>query len=257
MGAALPPEPTNFVELDQIDSTNAEAMRRVLAGERGPLYIRAERQTAGRGRSGRQWVASQGNLALSRLGPVGCSMASVPQLSLVAGVAIYRAAMAVLGERIGHAALLLKWPNDVLLDGAKLAGVLVEATSIQRELVAVVGIGCNVAHAPDIANRRTTALATATHPPDPAAFGRLVALHLEAVLGLWDDGRGFEMIRQAWLSASTALGTEMSIQTSAGLVRGFFGGLDDDGGLILRDGRGATQKYTYGDVRLASEREMS
>lgn len=122
MGAALPPEPTNFVELDQIDSTNAEAMRRVLAGERGPLYIRAERQTAGRGRSGRQWVASQGNLALSRLGPVGCSMASVPQLSLVAGVAIYRAAMAVLGERIGHAALLLKWPNDVLLDGAKLAG---------------------------------------------------------------------------------------------------------------------------------------
>ncbi len=258
MGAAGPTIEPRWIELDEIDSTNAEAMRRALTGERGPLYIRANRQTAGRGRSGRPWAAAPGNLALSRLGRIGAPPGLVPQLSLVAGVAVWTAVATVLGESDNGGLLQLKWPNDVLLDGAKLAGILVEATVVGGEPVAVIGIGLNVAHAPDVPGRRTAALAAVARcEPVLDQISREVARCLEAALVLWDEGRGFEAIRRGWLAASVREGAAMTIESKAGKVSGLFAGIDADGALLLADEAGRLRSYAYGDVTLASEREMS
>lgn len=258
MVAAGPTIEPRWIELDEIDSTNAEAMRRAVAGERGPLYIRANRQTAGRGRSGRAWVAPAGNLALSRLGRIGAPPGLVPQMSLVAGLAVWTAVAAVLGESDAAALLQLKWPNDVLLNGAKLAGILVEATMVGGEPVAVIGIGLNVAYAPEVPGRRTAALAGAVQrTPVLDEISREIARRLEAALVLWDEGRGFEVVRRAWLAAAVREGTAMTIESRAGQVSGTFQGLDADGALLLADEAGRLHRFAYGDVTLASEREMS
>ncbi len=247
-----------WLELDEVDSTNAEAMRRAIAGERGPLYVRADSQIAGRGRSGREWSAPRGNLALSRLGRIDAPLSAIPQLSLVAGVAVYRAAVEALSGGDETRGLQLKWPNDILLGGAKLAGILVEATTLAGDLLAVIGIGVNVAHAPKVQNRRTAALAdNVSGVPDVKNLARRMAHHLEDALAVWDESRGFEAIRNAWLSGAIAGGTAMTIWTPAGQVSGLFQGLDSGGALILAEEGGGVRRFTHGDVTLASEWEMS
>ncbi len=240
-----------FVELAEVDSTNAEALRRAVAGERGPLYIRADRQTSGRGRSGRSWETAAGNLALSRLGTLACEPVAVPQLSLVAGVAVHGAVSDLLEGNARAAGLSLKWPNDLLLEGAKVAGILVEATTIGSARVAVIGIGVNLAHAPEIANRATAALADATRRSiSPAATARHVAGRLEHALQLWDGGAGFATIRAAWLAAATPPGTRLAINTGRGTAAGVFAGLAPDGALLLDVDGGERQTFSVGDVAL-------
>lgn len=247
-----------WLALDEVPSTNAEAMRRAVAGETGPLYIRAERQTAGRGRSGRSWMTPAGNLALSRLGLLNCAPEAVPQLSLVTGLAVHRACRDLLDGAAAADVLRLKWPNDLMLGDAKLAGVLVEATVVRGQRVAVIGIGINVATAPEVVGRRTTALVDATgRTIDAGDVAERVAAHLEAVLAQWDNGNGFAAIREDWLRVATPFGTAICIKTGQGEIGGAFAGLDSDGALLLqREGR-ELQRFAYGDVTLASEEEMS
>jgi len=113
------------VILEEAGSTNSEAFARALAGEIGPLWIMARRQSHGRGRSGRQWASEPGNLYASLLQRVVCRQSVVHQLSLVAGVATVEAIVAAAGAPI--AGLRLKWPNDVLIGAAKCAGILPES----------------------------------------------------------------------------------------------------------------------------------
>lgn len=244
-----------LVEFEVLDSTNAEVLRRALAGERRALYVRADRQSAGRGRSGRAWQSPPGNLALSRLVVLSCPPHAVPQLSLVAGVALHRAVADLLGvDGSAAARLRLKWPNDLLAGAAKLAGILIEATTAGADRIAVVGIGLNVAARPVIEGRETVALADIGFSPAPAPDGlsslaRGVARHLDRELGRWDDGRGFEAIRAAWLARSLPRGTPLSINAGRGRVNGRFAGLDANGALLLEAG-GAIETHTFGDVAL-------
>lgn len=240
-----------WIELDEIDSTSSEAMRRAAAGERGVLYVRADRQTAGRGRSGRAWDTLAGNLALSRLSMLTCPPAAVPQLALVAGVGVHRAIAELLGTAAAASELRLKWPNDVLLAGAKVAGILVEASTFAAERVAVIGVGVNLLHAPELPGRATATLAGHTDQSlDARRVGMLVGDHIEQAIALWDDGRGFAAIRAAWHSASLPTGTRLSVNTGSGLATGAFAGLDDSGALLLDTGDGARQSFSFGDVAL-------
>lgn len=248
-----------WVELEDVDSTNAEAMRRALSGERRPLYVRASRQSAGRGRSGRSWTTADGNLALSRLVPLGCPPPQVPQLSLVAGVALHRAVRSLLDAGGHDTAVALKWPNDLVAGRAKLAGILIEATSIGADRFAVIGIGLNIAAAPALADRETVSLAAlgfaqANEPATPSRVARAVADQLEAALRDWDDGRGFAATRLAWLECGLPIGTEMSVDSGAGgRVTGTFAGLDEDGFLLIDLGGGGRMIVTVGDVALLSD----
>jgi BirA family biotin operon repressor/biotin-[acetyl-CoA-carboxylase] ligase len=219
-----------IIEIDETDSTNDEVRRLAQAGEPPPFWVRARRQTKGRGRRGRTWVGYEGNLFLSGLFHLAGSTAEAAQLSFAAALAVTDA----LDVHVSPTRLAFKWPNDVKLDGAKVAGVLLEASERGRGLELVVGIGVNLARAPEAAPIRATALATALRgdPPSADQIGRAVAAAFEAWRERWARG-GFASLRSAWLARAEGLGDRVVAQVGQERLEGVFEDLDEQGALIL------------------------
>lgn len=226
-----------FLHLDEIDSTNAEARRRAAAGERGPLWILADRQGAGRGRRGRVWQSAPGNFLASLLMTTDLSPAHRPRLSFAAALAVHDAVASVRAEAgRDPAALTLKWPNDLLLGGAKLAGILLESEGDRM----IVGIGVNLAAAPALEDRRTAALDVAI---DPVAFlARLAPAFLRR------RGESFPTIREAWLERAMPPGSPLAVHSGDRRLLGRFAGIDEDGALLLEGADGRMERLSAGDV---------
>jgi BirA family biotin operon repressor/biotin-[acetyl-CoA-carboxylase] ligase len=243
--------PFRSVILEEAGSTNTEAFAMAAAGEAGPLWVMARRQTRGRGRSGRRWASQAGNLHASLLQRLACPLGVVHQLSLVAGVAVADAISAAAGRRI--AGLRLKWPNDVLIGEAKCAGILAESQSggTAQEVVVVVGVGINLASHPGDLGRPTTDLAAHGIRAAPQAMLGALAPAMERWLGVWACGAGFAQVRRAWLAHAGAVGEGIVADTGAERIAGTFLGLDEGGALLLRDGHGRERRITFGDVTLA------
>lgn len=244
-------KPARILALEEIDSTNAEAMRRAAAGERGPLLVTARRQIAGRGRNGRSWGTPEGNLAATLLFSPQCAPTDLPGLSLVAGIVAYEtAAFALRDSGVG---LRLKWPNDLLIGVAKLSGILIESTVFGVEPVAAIGIGMNVAVAPDVPGRPTTSIGAHVEAPPVADLARKLLAELGAWLDVWDRGAGLAAIRMTWLERAGPLGEPLTVNTGDGVLAGTFAGLDATGALLLETG-GGVQVVTFGDVSLGGVR---
>lgn len=237
---------------DEIDSTNSEAMRRALSGETGPVWLRAGVQTRGRGRSGRSWVSPRGNLYATLLFAPQCTPGTVHQLSLLAGIAVY--------DAIGSAgaappALRLKWPNDVLIGSAKVAGVLAESIVGQGGApMALLGIGINLASSPTGSGQATTHVSAHGINLEPKATLEILDATVCRWLAVWDRGNGFATIRSAWLERAGPEGETLAISAGSGRVEGRFAGLDADGSLLLRDDAGRAQRFTFGDVTVVPGR---
>ena len=218
------------------------------AGERGPLWITATSQNNGRGRSGRSWSTEPGNLAASLLFEPDCSVQHLPQLALVSGLAVHDAVTALLpGLRQNR--VRIKWPNDVLIDGAKVSGILVESTRQTDPSLAVIGIGINLTTSPASPGRQMTALAY--HPEFGGNFDEaslILATRLAGRLTQWNRHRGFPAIRDAWLARGFALGETLRINAGGDPIAGRFAGLDVDGALLLEVPGCGLQRFTYGDV---------
>jgi BirA family transcriptional regulator, biotin operon repressor / biotin---[acetyl-CoA-carboxylase] ligase len=234
--------------LDEVGSTNDEAQRRAAAGERGPIWIATRRQTAGKGRSGRAWIeASEGNVAATLLFVPGAAPARLPELSLVAGVATFDAVSDALAGCI-EGSIELKWPNDVLINGAKISGILIETGNHGGDVVSLIGIGINVASAPPVADRAVTSLVAEGSQLDAGAvLGRLVA-RMAHWLSIWQAPGGFDAIRQAWAERAIPLGRPLEVKTQEGPVSGTFAGLDHDGALLLDLPTAGRRRFTFGDV---------
>ena len=246
MGEGAP----RIIEVGETGSTNADAMARALAGEPLPFWLTAERQTEGKGRSGRPWQSVEGNLHASLALHLACGPLEAAQLSLVAGVAVIDALAAVApGSRFR-----LKWPNDILCEGAKAGGILVETVSngAGGGLVAVIGIGLNTASAPKIEGRATTSLAALGHAVSLKSIVAVLAQAMDIGLRLWNEGRGFDAVRHHWLDAALPIGTALTVHAGAATAEGRFAGLDTDGALLLQDLGGRVQRFTFGDVTLTS-----
>lgn len=241
--------------LDEIGSTNDEAMRRAAAGERGPLWIATRRQTAGKGRSGRAWSeASVGNVAATLLFSPDCPPAHLPELSLIAGIATHAAITDALAADLA-APVELKWPNDVLIDGAKACGILIESANFAGTTVAVIGIGINVASAPAVADRAVTCLAAHGCTMTAEDVLTRLARHMAHWLAAWRNGDGFDAIRTAWSARALPIGRALEIKTADGPVAGTFAGLDDDGALLLDLPSATRRRFTYGDVSVPPARQ--
>jgi BirA family biotin operon repressor/biotin-[acetyl-CoA-carboxylase] ligase len=247
------PAGTSVRHYATLASTNAEAMRLASAGEVGPLWVTADQQTSGKGRSGREWVGQSGNLFASRLLTTAAPLMAAHQLSLVAGVAVHEAVSALGLPRA--AALRLKWPNDILLGSAKAGGILVETTALPGRgmLTAVVGIGLNLATHPEIPGREVTSLGAHGCMVTPAEALAAIDAMLTAELALWDDARGFAATRARWLQRAGPLGERLSIHGPDGTLTGTFAGLDSDGALFIVLTDGETRRCTYGDVTLGED----
>ena len=239
------------LSFDLLDSTNAEALRLAEAGERGPIWIDADQQSLGRGRSGREWLSGPGNLMTSYLFSPKGSATTIYQLSLVAGVAVIKTLHRCAAP--GSAQLRLKWPNDVMLGSAKAGGILIESSKFAGETVAVIGIGLNVAAAPRIEGVATANLQDVlTKDGDLPTLRAVLSQQMETWLETWAEGSGFAGIRQAWCAHGPELGDALSIKAGEDVHHGQYAGLDEHGSLRLKSGDGAVQCYTFGDVSLST-----
>ena len=240
------------VVLEDVGSTNTEAFKRAEAGERGPLWIAARRQTQGRGRSGRRWGSEPGNLYASLLQTIRCPKPAVAQVSLLAGVAVIDAiGAAAAGVRI--AGLRLKWPNDVLIGTAKCAGILPESIGKAdgTEVTIVIGIGINLAWHPTDIERAATHLDAHGVEVTFDAMLEALATSMQGWLDAWQGGAGFARVRAAWLERAGPIGEAAEVNTGTERIRGTFLGLAPDGALLLRDVHGLQRTITYGDVTIA------
>lgn len=222
------------VRFGAIDSTNEEARRRALAGDPGSVWIVARAQTAGRGRRGRSWVSPIGNLHASALLIEPCVQGRAAEVGFVAGVALARAA-----RELGAPARL-KWPNDLLIGGAKCAGLLVEGLQLHDgRFACIVGIGVNCAEAPPGVGYPTAELRERDGGRIDAEklFASLAARFAET-LAEWEGGGNFAVIRAAWLAHAGPVGERIRIQSATGRREGVFEGLDVDGRLLFRGDHG-------------------
>lgn len=221
-------------------STNADMLLLARQGAEEGLWLRAERQTAGRGRQGRAWTAPPGNLSASTIARLRRGDPPAATLALVAAVALHEA-VAVFGV-----AAQLKWPNDLLRDGAKLSGILLE----RRDDAVVIGIGVNLAYHPDLPDRLATSLAALGAPVAPDAFLEVLADAFSRWLARW-RGEGLAVVRAAWLAAAHPVGTALTARMPDGSTHdGLFDGLDADGALILRLASGQRHVIHAADVFL-------
>lgn len=236
-------------------STNADLL--ALAGQVDEgFWLRAERQSAGRGRQGRAWVSPAGNFYGSTLVRLRASDPPAPGLALVAGVAVHDAVVEFLSETLPArgrpseeprgSTLQLKWPNDLIRGGAKLAGILLERAGD----AVVVGIGVNLAHHPDGLDRPVTSLAAHTLAPPPEAFAQSLAAQFAGWLARW-RGEGLAAIAAAWTVRAHPPGTKLAVALPDGRrAEGAFAGLDPDGALILGLADGGRHVIHAGDVFL-------
>jgi BirA family biotin operon repressor/biotin-[acetyl-CoA-carboxylase] ligase len=238
------PDGYGLAVFDELDSTNEEARRRAAAGEAGPLWILAARQSAGRGRRGRVWVSPPGNLAATLLLRPGRPAAECAQLSFVAAIAAADLIAAHTGD------VTVKWPNDVLAGGRKIAGILLEAETPQGQATPwlAIGIGVNLAHFPPDTEFPATALAAlGTRAPQPRDALTALAVNFAKWYEVWRAG-GFMPIRDAWLARAGGLGARIRARLQNEEATGVFEGLDETGALLLNQGHGRVRAIAAGEV---------
>lgn len=236
---------------DRIGSTNTEAMARVRAGERGPMWFVTTEQTAGRGRRQRAWIAPRGNLASSVLETVDVTPAVAATLGFAAGLALATALRAAAGPAaIGFS---LKWPNDVLAGEGKLSGILLEAeTLLGGSLAVVVGMGTNIVAAPEGTPVPATSLAALGLTTSAEQVFAGLSDSWAECRGIWDNGRGFGEIRRRWLALAAGLGQAVSVHTGQTIVSGIFDTIDDTGCMIVRTSTGDRLPISAGDVHFGA-----
>jgi BirA family transcriptional regulator, biotin operon repressor / biotin---[acetyl-CoA-carboxylase] ligase len=233
--------------LQEVDSTNTVALEAARTGDPGPLWVTAEGQTAGRGRRARRWVSEPGNLfaSLALIDPAPAETLGNLPLVVALGVRNGMAALPYAGPPL----IAIKWPNDVLVNGRKAVGILIESERLRDARIAVVaGIGINVASSPADTPYPVTCLAREGCRAGLAEVFERVADGVEAALALWDRGRSFAAIRTAWLANAVGLGAPCRVNLGERSIDGVFSDLDEAGRLVLREGDGAVRTISAGDV---------
>lgn len=229
-----------IVELDVVGSTNDWMREQAAQGAADGLWVRADRQLAGRGRRGRSWTSEHGNVFASTLARPQPGEGPAQQLSFVAALALDH----TLQWWVPHERLGLKWPNDVLLDGVKCSGILLEAV----EGGTVVGIGVNLLHHPlDSERPATSLLAAGITPPSAHEFVERLAECFAACRALWRQ-EGFEPIRERWLARAADRGGLLAARLGHETLTGRFDDLGDDGALKLRLVDGSVRVIHAGEV---------
>lgn len=250
--AAPPEQPEWRVErFDTLGSTNDEARRLALAGDPGRIWIVAGEQTRGRGRLGRHWTSPPGNLYASALLVDPAPIAIAAQIGFVAGVALQAAA-----ADLGAGEVQLKWPNDLVHRGAKLAGLLAEGISLREgRFACIIGIGVNCVSAPEgLAYPTTNLQAALGRPITPGQLFERLTPRFDEALRLWSAGAGFAGVREAWLKHAAGLGRPIRIARTNGAREGLFETLDAQGRLVLRMADGLETIET-GDLVFLSTRD--
>ena len=233
------PQGYGLARHQSLDSTNEEARRLASKGEIGPVWITAEEQTAGRGRRGRVWESQSRNLAATLLLRPARPQAEWPQLSFVTAIA----AADMAAHFLPSAVIAVKWPNDILADGRKLSGILLESAG---DGVAV-GVGVNLASHPDGTEFPATSMAAFGAAPTPEDALAALAGGFARWYDIW-LADGFSPIRDAWLARAAGLGGRIRCRLATGERHGVFEGIDQTGALLLGEGMGRQSVIPAADI---------
>ncbi|XUM20833.1 biotin--[acetyl-CoA-carboxylase] ligase [Bradyrhizobium oligotrophicum S58] len=256
LGARAAAAGYGLVTFDQAGSTNVEALKSAREGGKASCWFVTSEQTAGRGRRQRPWIAPRGNLASSVLEVLNVAPAVAATLGFAAGLAIESALRQVSLEAAlqsgARASFALKWPNDVLADGRKIVGMLLEAEQVAGGLAVVAGIGTNVVAAPP--DTPTPAVSLADLGIQVTAEDLFSALSDAWVeyFGIWNEGRGFGDIRRLWLERAAGLGQPVAIRSGHAIIEGIFDTIDEQGCMLVRTAEGRLEPITAGDVHFGS-----
>lgn len=224
----------DLVIMDKVDSTMAEAAR-IAAHIKRPTWIMAHEQTSGRGRSGRRWENPRGNFTATLVYRPEATAQEAAQRSFMAANALYQ----TLALHVDPSKLSLKWPNDVLLAGGKVAGILLEASGGAHVDWLAIGVGVNLIQAPKVPDAAfaPVALSQFVQPPNPEDFLRDLASAFatqESKLA----ALGFARIRRDWLAQAARLGEVITARTSRDTHEGTFRDVDEEGNLVLETPKG-------------------
>ncbi len=232
----------SFVWVPETESTNADALQAVRSSDKAPCWYVAGTQSSGRGRSGRHWISPIGNLYASLLLKNPCDMAVAPQLGFIAGIALYDAVSKL--TELSAPRLQLKWPNDLLLDGKKLAGLLLEAQASGSDIHVVIGCGVNLAHKPEGLPYPVAALHDISQDITLDDLFTELSLGFDTIFSFWQKSAGqsahsrFQSIRTLWLERAAGLGSLASVTLPKEKITGIFSGIDGTGRLELQTDNG-------------------
>lgn len=233
-----------------VDSTNDEVIRLAQNGAPDGTWVVADEQTAGRGRRGRPWQSNKGNLFCTGLLRLAPGEGPVSQLSFLIALALYD----TLSQWVTSDRLKLKWPNDVLLDGRKVSGILLESAGSGQpgDRWVAAGIGVNLVFYPVNVERPAISLeAAGIAPPPPMVVAERLASAVEYWRREWTAGGragGFAALRTAWLSRAIGLGSRIEVRLPDETLFGTFSDLADDGALLLQLDSGVVKAIHSGDV---------
>ncbi len=233
---------------DDIGSTNAEALKLAEAGQLEPVFVVAKRQSAGRGRRGRAWISEPGNLYTTLLLTDPAPPPVSAQLCFVAALALHDAVLDGCSG-LAPSRLKLKWPNDLLLDEKKVAGILIEGSSAPGGLLAVaVGFGVNCKHHPAETQFPATDFSRAGFDLSPQSLLARLGERTEGRLNEWQRGEAFSATRAAWLLRASGVGSQIEVRLLDRTLGGIFETINERGELILRGNDGERQAISAGDV---------
>ncbi len=240
---------TAFELFDTLPSTQTLALERLRDGRSGPGWVLAKSQSNGVGRLGKPWQSPSGNFMASRYEVTKIETRAVSQLSFVTALALYEMLWPLVSQAEG--ALKIKWPNDLLYEGRKLCGILIQTEPVSRpgHVGVVIGVGINVATAPRVEEYETVALndILLSDPMDPEALLHKLDKHLEAVFTLWRE-KGFDHIRRAWLKRAYGRDTRLSVISDGLPVSGVLKELNDYGALVVQGDDGQEYTVTGGKI---------
>lgn len=243
---------------DTLASTNQQATQMAKSGDvdlsnDAKLIVYTQNQTAGRGRSGRTWLSSDQTLTATILLSSKAPKNQVAQLAFVAALAVHKTVCQYVNDD-KHKSIGLKWPNDVLVQGRKLAGILIESCIVKAnpDSVLAIGIGMNIGDIPKDGDFAATSLKALDTVNDKTinieqVLSTLI-FNFDKYLNLWSDGTNFAMIRKIWLDHALGLGGKITARLPNQSIYGIFESLDEDGTLILRDEADKIHQITAGDI---------
>ena len=233
--------------LGAVGSTNIECLQRARNGDRGNLWITAHSQTAGRGRRGRQWASEPGNLYASLLLIDPAPVPALASLPLVVAVAVFTAVSRALHDT--DTPIGIKWPNDILVRGAKVSGILLESETLDDGRRAVViGCGINVAHAPQQSRYPTTTLQDEGIVISPQDLFAHLYQSMAIELREWQQGGNVKRVREKWLRHAVGKGGPVTVNYNDRSLTGTFRDIDENGCLLLVDEAGSTHIVSAGDL---------
>ncbi len=239
-----------LLQFGEIDSTNEEAKRLGAQGETHACWIMAERQNAGRGRRARQWDSPRGNLMTTLYLPERMALTKAGFFSFIAGLALFDTVAHFITATQTQKALRLKWPNDLLFNNAKIAGILLETASLENEMISwiAIGIGLNLRYFPTDTPYPATALLPATGVEvSPLDAQKVLAARFTHYKTLY-EAQGFSALRDLWMMRAQGKGERVFVRLPQATKVGIFNDINETGALILQLDNGQREDIFVGDV---------